>query len=180
MTRKEILETAEKIVNGEREEQYGTPENNFKTIAKFWEAYLNAQCIGQIEIELHDVAAMLALLKIARIAGGQAKDDNWVDLAGYAACGGELQPGTDDPEKLLMRHDLNDELTEGASTSATTATQAARDTWPVDPMMNRKMVEKMQQDLNDELTKTAFKTKEEADQYIEDMVTRWFNSWKGR
>ena len=37
------------------------------------------------------VAALLALLKIARIATGHGKSDNWVDLAGYAACGGELQ-----------------------------------------------------------------------------------------
>lgn len=40
-----------------------------------------------------DVAAMLALLKIARIASGHAKADNWVDLAGYAACGGEIEGG---------------------------------------------------------------------------------------
>nr|DAU67432.1 MAG TPA: hypothetical protein [Caudoviricetes sp.] len=32
-----------------------------------------------------------ALLKIARIASGHAKSDNWVDLAGYAACGGEIE-----------------------------------------------------------------------------------------
>ena len=37
------------------------------------------------------LAALLALLKIARIATGHGKSDNWVDLAGYAACGGELQ-----------------------------------------------------------------------------------------
>lgn len=128
MTRKEILETAESIVNGEREEHYGTPENNFRTIGKLWEAYLGAQYMGRIEFEPHDVAAMLALLKIARIAGGQAKDDNWVDLAGYAACGGELQSGTANLKK--MQQDLNDELMEVASTSATTAAQAARDTWP--------------------------------------------------
>ena len=36
-------------------------------------------------------AALLALLEIARIATGHGKSDNWVDLAGYAACGGELQ-----------------------------------------------------------------------------------------
>lgn len=34
---------------------------------------------------------MLGLLKIARIATGHGKADNWVDLAGYAACGGELE-----------------------------------------------------------------------------------------
>ena len=42
-------------------------------------------------IDPDDAAALLALLKIARIATGHGKSDNWVDLAGYAACGGELQ-----------------------------------------------------------------------------------------
>lgn len=93
MTRKEILDTALKCVNGERDEQYGSPENNFQTIANFWMVYLNGRkvCEGTITIGPEDVASMLALLKISRIASGQAKDDNWVDLAGYAACGGEIQ-----------------------------------------------------------------------------------------
>lgn len=42
-----------------------------------------------------DVAAMMGLFKIARIATGHRKADNWVDLAGYAACGGELEGGGD-------------------------------------------------------------------------------------
>ena len=37
------------------------------------------------------LAAMLALLKVARIAGNRPKQDNWIDLAGYAACGAELE-----------------------------------------------------------------------------------------
>lgn len=44
-----------------------------------------------IGIDSKDVAAMLGLLKIARIATGHGKADNWIDLAGYAACGGELE-----------------------------------------------------------------------------------------
>ena len=38
-----------------------------------------------------DVANMMILLKIARGAIGKPKADNWIDIAGYAACGGELQ-----------------------------------------------------------------------------------------
>ena len=95
MTRKEILDTALKCVNGERDEQYGSPENNFQTIANFWMQYLEATGAApegtMIYIRAEDVAAMLALLKIARIASGKPKNDNWVDLAGYAACGGEIQ-----------------------------------------------------------------------------------------
>lgn len=90
MERTEILEAARKCVCGDREQDYGSPESNFERIAKMWEIYLSGK-ETYVSIEPHDVAAMLALLKIARIASGNAKDDNWIDLAGYAACGGEIE-----------------------------------------------------------------------------------------
>lgn len=92
MNKSEILKTAENIVNGDREKQYGKAEDNFNTIANLWADYLSVK-VEPTDIEPKDVAAMLALLKIARIASGHAKDDNWVDLAGYAACGGEIETG---------------------------------------------------------------------------------------
>ena len=85
MTRPQILDRAKACVVGDREQDYGSPESNFGMIAEFWSTYLGT-CLGA-----KDVAAMLALLKIARIASGNFKDDNWVDLAGYAACGGEIE-----------------------------------------------------------------------------------------
>lgn len=94
VTRKSVLETAMKCVCGDREQDYGSPENNFQTIANLWIDYLNAK-EDVLDIQPRDVAAMLALLKIARIATGHAKADNWVDLAGYAACGGELEANND-------------------------------------------------------------------------------------
>lgn len=96
MTRDEILELAKACVSGAREQDYGSPEDNFGTIAELWETYLVRKCAPdgvELNVLPEDVAAMLALLKIARIASGHAKDDNWVDLAGYAACGGEIQSG---------------------------------------------------------------------------------------
>ena len=93
MNRKEILETAEKMVNGDRQDDYGTPENNFQVIADFWNTYLGFST-DKTRLDGKDVAAMLALLKIARIASGHGKSDNWIDLAGYAACGGEIQDET--------------------------------------------------------------------------------------
>ena len=91
MTREEILETAKKIVMVERQDQYGTPEANFDVIARLWTTYLSA-CIGIVDVDLsgENVAAMMILLKVARIASGSGKDDNWIDIAGYAACGGEI------------------------------------------------------------------------------------------
>ena len=94
MQREEILEIAKHCVCGNREEDYGSPENNFGRIAVMWAAYMRGNCVSDgadICITPKDVAAMMALLKIARIASGNAKADNWIDLAGYAACGGELE-----------------------------------------------------------------------------------------
>ncbi len=91
MTRKDILDAALKCVNGDRDEQYGKPEDSFSTVAVFWTEYLKSRPGYCLPILSKDVAAMLALLKIGRISTGAAKDDNWIDLAGYAACGGEIE-----------------------------------------------------------------------------------------
>lgn len=91
MDRAEVLEKAKQCVCEGREEEYGSPENNFNTIANMWGAYLAGKYCGPIPLASIDVAAMLAIVKIARIASGHAKADNWIDLAGYAACGDELE-----------------------------------------------------------------------------------------
>lgn len=85
MTRAEILDNAKKCVCGQREQDYGSPEDNFGIIGQLWTAYLGK------DISSVDVAMMMALLKIARIKSGTATDDSFVDLAGYAACGGEIE-----------------------------------------------------------------------------------------
>ena len=95
MNRKEILEAAQKCVCGDREQDYGSVENNFGTIARMWSAYLQGSG-REVFINSVDVAAMMALLKIARIGSGHAKADNWVDLCGYGSCGGELESRSDD------------------------------------------------------------------------------------
>lgn len=98
LTRADILHAAEKCVCGQRETDYGTPEDNFETIAGLWETYLSRACVdeaGGVYINATDVAAMMALLKIARIAAGGGKADSWIDLAGYAACGAECEGVTE-------------------------------------------------------------------------------------
>lgn len=85
MNRKECLEESIKCVCTDRKEQYGSPENNFSLIASLWSEYIDKL------ISAEDVAMMMALLKIARIKTGKHKDDNYVDLAGYAACACELR-----------------------------------------------------------------------------------------
>ena len=82
MTRRDVLAMAMTAVT-ERQKTYGLPENNFGTIAGLWSVYL-AQPVTAV-----DAAMMMALMKIARIRAG-GTEDSFVDLAGYAACGGEL------------------------------------------------------------------------------------------
>lgn len=97
MTREEILKEALQCVNDERGQQYGSPEDSFMVIAELWTVYLERKCVednGVVLLHPEDVAAMMALLKIARICTGKYKGDNWVDLAGYAACGGACQSGS--------------------------------------------------------------------------------------
>lgn len=84
MNRKEILDAAAACVLKDRNNDYGPPEDSFKVIADLWSAYLSRAVTST------DVAALLILLKVARSKASPSKDDHWVDVAGYAACGGEI------------------------------------------------------------------------------------------
>lgn len=75
-----ILKKADDIIHGRREDEYGPAENSFAMVADFWNVFLQAELI----LTPHDVAMMMCLFKIAREAHAH-KDDNLIDLCGYAA-----------------------------------------------------------------------------------------------
>ena len=112
MTREQILDEAKKCVCGQREQDYGSPESNFQIIADLWNAYLfgnesfRPDQAVRLKIKPVDVAMMMALLKIARIKNGGGTGDSFVDLAGYAACGGEIAPNK--PNKNKFGTDSNE------------------------------------------------------------------------
>jgi hypothetical protein len=83
LTRTQVLEQARICVCGERETDYGSPEDSFTIIADLWSAYMGHSYTAK------DVAMMMALLKVARIKAGNTPD-SFIDLAGYAACAGEI------------------------------------------------------------------------------------------
>ena len=56
MTRAETLDKAKACVCGHRENEYGSPEDNFKTIAALWSMYKDVEFIAT------DVAMMMACL----------------------------------------------------------------------------------------------------------------------
>ena len=110
MKRAEVLDTAKKCVCGQREQDYGTPEDNFSTIGCLWSTYLRAAhpelatVLPLNGITPKDVAVMMSLLKVARIATGNSPD-SFVDLAGYAACAGEIATQSTEQKKRTLNED---------------------------------------------------------------------------
>ena len=82
--RSEILAEADGLINGPRQEHYGSPAENFGVIADMWSAYT------KIDITPADVCHMMTLLKVARLRNGPHRDSS-VDACGYMALGGELR-----------------------------------------------------------------------------------------
>lgn len=80
-----ILQEAERIINGDRAEQYGDPNVMFERIAEFWTSYLYPFTEALTPV---DVANMMVLLKISRskaaVDRGEYHRDDHVDIAGYA------------------------------------------------------------------------------------------------
>ena len=79
----DILETANKVINGDRQDTYGSPEDSFARIANYWSTYLGT------EVHALDVAHMMVLFKLARTQGQKPSRDNYVDICGYAAIAGD-------------------------------------------------------------------------------------------
>lgn len=100
MHREQCLKLAAECVLKNRADTYGKPENGFGLIARLWNSYLvakvNASNGDGIMLSPADVAAMMVMLKISRIAATPSHEDSWVDIAGYAACGVECATAQND------------------------------------------------------------------------------------
>lgn len=104
--RRDVLEEAADLIEGDRNAQYGDPNQDFQRTATMWNAYLS----GVVErkrsdngsitisdfIEPHDVAWMMSLLKASRATTSPGKRDHYVDAAGYLGCGADCA-GVGDP-----------------------------------------------------------------------------------
>lgn len=84
INRADILDTAKAHITKDRAATHGDAESNFTLIGALWSADLG------VTITATDVARLMVLFKAARAKGNPAHADNWVDAAGYAACGGEI------------------------------------------------------------------------------------------
>lgn len=78
------LQEAGNLIDGDREEDYGEASKSFGRIAALWAAYWGH------EVTRQDVAALMALMKLSRIAGDPTKRDSWIDGIGYLALGADM------------------------------------------------------------------------------------------
>ena len=85
MKSNQFLNQASVLVQGQREKDYGDKVENHSNIAKLWSAYLD------VKIKAHDVAIMMALLKVARTKFGNPTEDTYIDAAAYMAIAGECK-----------------------------------------------------------------------------------------
>ena len=84
MEPREVLATADSLIHGEKREEYGGAEDSFTTIAQGWSS------ITASMITPREVALMMIWLKITREIN-KGKDDNLVDICGYAALAAKLK-----------------------------------------------------------------------------------------
>jgi len=84
-TQPNVCSEALRLVYGDRGEAYGHPIVEHQRIADYWSTYLAADHGLSKVLSALDVAHMMILLKIAR-AGHKYREDNLIDVAGYALC----------------------------------------------------------------------------------------------
>ena len=85
MITKECLSQAITLSANDRQKDYGDKVDNHNNIARLWSAYLDT------DIKAHDVAIMMALLKMARTKLGAVSKDTYIDMAANSAIAGEIK-----------------------------------------------------------------------------------------
>ena len=102
--RGKILMQALEIINGDRQDTYGKPEDSFALIAEYWNSYLISLQKNILEkngfnpkeyklvnmLDCKGVAEMMMLFKIARMSGQKPNLDNYLDLVGYAGIAADM------------------------------------------------------------------------------------------
>jgi len=104
MHRSVLLSLAANAINGDRAKDYGDAHENFSRIAAGWSVILESAPEDISDLRPGRVALMMCWLKMCRLMNRLGHQDSWVDLAGYAALGGEIADrdlAADEAEALL-------------------------------------------------------------------------------
>lgn len=87
-----ILQEAQRLVYGDRGEDYGPPDENFARTVDIFRAMTGH------DLTPHEGVLFMVAVKLARIATCPRKRDNYVDGAGYIDCAWEA---LDPPAEFL-------------------------------------------------------------------------------
>jgi hypothetical protein len=90
MNAEEVIKQAGDLVSGDREQTHGDKFKNFQNICDLWNAYLSIRREPASPLSPLDYAHMMILQKMARTQSGSVNGDDYVDMAGYAGCAGEV------------------------------------------------------------------------------------------
>lgn len=85
----DVLAEAQRIVTGARRAAYGSPEDNFRRISDLWNTHMVNTGRAAV-FQPRDVAILMILMKLARLAESPDHRDSIVDIMGYAACYAEM------------------------------------------------------------------------------------------
>lgn len=86
--REQVLTTAASLICGDRQASYGDATESFARLARLWTEVLGTAVTPE------QVALCLVQLKVSRLVVSPTHEDSWVDIAGYAALGGEIAQRT--------------------------------------------------------------------------------------
>lgn len=79
---------------GARGNTYGSAHENFNRIANLWNAQLGAKLA--VPMNALDVAQLMILVKMSRLANAEDHVDSWIDIAGYVNCADTIINGGED------------------------------------------------------------------------------------
>jgi len=96
-----LLERADAIINGDRQQDYGDKLQNFSQIAMLWQGTLATKLAPDAAITPEDVALCMIQVKIARLAKTPDHEDSILDVAGYAGCYSLIQKERNEDKELL-------------------------------------------------------------------------------
>lgn len=78
---------------GARGNTYGSALENFTRIANLWNAQLGSKLAEPLTPL--DVAQLMILVKMSRLANAEDHEDSWVDIAGYVNCADSILNNSD-------------------------------------------------------------------------------------
>lgn len=95
--KRELVDEAMRLVSTDRRAAYGDPRKAFQQIAGLWNVHVfGDDRMGPLAISAADVALMMMLTKIARLAKTPDHRDSVLDIIGYALCYAEINLAASD------------------------------------------------------------------------------------